>query len=154
MREERLLGLVSLIHETVFSSEGWATFAAGLESAIPGSALSLIVPKEGDVPVIEVVDRDSLEWHAPSFREDLVPLFLERFRYPDENPFAIPRTFPPGSASVHWSNDLVSLDEFRKGAMFNEWIAPQDLALGPNLVVYLYSGGRPHTSPLSASAAA
>lgn len=146
MREEQLLNLVAKVHESVLAIDGWHGFSRALEETLSGTTLSFIAPTRSGDTVLQAVHRDaldgdiSLQWYAPSLDAEFISSFLSRFRFESENPFIAPAVVTPGT-DVRQTNEIVSLDVVRKSALFNEWMRPQDLALGPNLLGYLYADG-------------
>ncbi|MBY0279998.1 hypothetical protein K2Z84_32075 [Candidatus Binatia bacterium] len=148
MREEQLLKLVATIHESVLAIDGWHGFARELEETISGTTLSFLMPTRAGDTVLQAVQRDaldvdiSLQWYAPSLDAEFISSMLARFRFESENPFVAPDVITPGT-DVRQTNEIVSLDLVKKSTLYNEWMRPQDLALGPNLVGYLYADGAP-----------
>lgn len=146
MREEQLLKLVAKIHDSVLAIDGWHGFARALEETFSGTTLCFIAPTRAGDTVMEAVRRDevdgeiSLEWYAPSLDAPYISSMLSRFRFASENPFVAPSLITPGT-DVRQTSDIVSLDLVKKSAIYNEWMRPQDLVLGPNLLGYLYSDG-------------
>ena len=60
MHERHLLDLVAKIHETVFALDGWNQFSRALEEAVSGTSISLIIPTESDLSIIESASTDTL----------------------------------------------------------------------------------------------
>lgn len=119
MQERQLLDLVGTIYDATLAPKGWTHFTRMLEEALGGAAVLLQISD----PALE-----GATCVAPSLDPTFVEAYRERYQALDPTLPWIER-LRPGSAC--FVRELVPDDELMETAFYREWMAPQELLVGP-----------------------